>query len=107
MRFISLLPVTLFLLVSFAEASAPFEEANIHYQKALKLSQQRLWKDAIPEFIKATKLAPKEGLLHANLGVALSQTGMHKEALYSSTKHCNWDMTHPGFVTTVEFLLHI
>lgn len=86
MRFISLLLVTLFLLVSFVEASAPFEEANIHYQKALKLSQQRLWKDAIPEFIKATKLAPKEGLLYANLGVALSQTGMHKEALFSFDK---------------------
>ena len=86
MRFISLLSLTLFLLTPFAEASAPSIEANLHYQKALKLSQQRLWKDAIPEFIKATELAPKEGLLHANLGVALSQTGMHKEALFSFDK---------------------
>jgi tetratricopeptide (TPR) repeat protein len=83
MRFISLSLLTLFLLVSFAEASSLSQEAQLHYNKALKLSQQGLWKDAIPEFIKATKLSPKEGLLHANLGVALSQTAMYKEALFS------------------------
>jgi tetratricopeptide (TPR) repeat protein len=86
MRFISLVSLTLFLLAPFSEASDPSIEANLHYQKALKLSQQRFWKDAIPEFIKAAKLAPKEGLLYANLGVALSQTGMHKEALFSFDK---------------------
>ena len=66
------------------EASS--QEAEVHYQRAIKLSQQKLWKDAVPEFIKATKLSPKKGLIHANLGVALSQTGMFKEALFSFEK---------------------
>lgn len=86
MRFSALLTLTFFLTASFAEASNPSQEADIHYQKAIKLSQQRLWKDAVPEFIKAARLSPKEGLVHANLGVALSQTGMPKEALFSFGK---------------------
>ena len=105
MRFISFLSLTLFLLASFAEASAPSIEANLHYQKALKLSQQRLWKDAIPEFIEATKLTPKEGLLHANLGVALSQTGMYKEALFSFEKalHLGYDSSGLRYNRGVSF----
>ena len=86
MRFITFLTSIFFLFVSFSEASNTSREAELHYQKAVKLSQQRLWKDAVPEFIKAAKLLPKEGLVHANLGVALSQTGMYKEALFSFDK---------------------
>ncbi len=86
MRSISIFPLIFFLIVSFAEASNSAQEADLHYKKAVKLSQQRLWKDAVPEFIKAAKLLPNKGLVHANLGVALSQTGMFKEALFSFDK---------------------
>ena len=81
MRFCTFLSFVFFLQTSMVEASP--QEAEAHYQRAIKLSQQKLWKDAVPEFIKATKLSPNKGLIHANLGVALSQTGMFKEALFS------------------------
>jgi hypothetical protein len=83
MRFITFLTCSFFLLTFYTEASTHSKEAELHYQRAMKLSQQKLWKDAIPEFIKAAKLLPNKGLVHANLGVALSQTGMFKEALFS------------------------
>ena len=84
MRFCTFLSFVCFLQTSMVEASP--QEAEVHYQRAIKLSQQKLWKDAVPEFIKATKLSPNKGLIHANLGVALSQTGMFKEALFSFEK---------------------
>ena len=84
MRFCTFLSFVFFLQTSMVEASP--KEAEVHYQRAIKLSQQKLWKDAVPEFIKATKLSPNKGLIHANLGVALSQTGMFKEALFSFEK---------------------
>ncbi|MZH15158.1 MAG: hypothetical protein F3742_10355 [Nitrospinae bacterium] len=84
MRFFTLLSFVFFLQTSMVAASP--EEADLHYQKAIKLSQQKLWKDAVPEFLKAAKLSPNKGLIHANLGVALSQTGMFKEALFSFEK---------------------
>ena len=84
MRFCTFLSFVFFLQTSMVEASP--QEAEVHYQRAIKLSQQKLWKDAVPEFIKATKLSPNKGLIHANLGVALSQTGMFKEALFSFEK---------------------
>ena len=83
MRFITFLTCSFFLLTFYTEAFTHTNEAELHYQRAMKLSQQNLWKDAIPEFIKATKILPNKGLIHANLGVALSQTGMFKEALFS------------------------
>ncbi len=83
MRFIIFLSCSFFLLTFDTEASTLSKEAELHYQRAMKLSQQKLWKDAIPEFIKATKILPNKGLIHANLGVALSQTGMFKKALFS------------------------
>lgn len=86
MHFITSLLLTLFLFTAFAEASNSNQEADLHYQRAVKLSQQKLWKDAIQEFMKAAKLRPNKGLVHANLGVALSQTGMFKEALFSFDK---------------------
>ena len=86
MRFITILTCSFFLLIVYVEASTHGKEAELHYQRAVKLSQQKLWKDAIPEFIKAAKLLPNKGLIHANLGVALSQTGMLKEALFSFDK---------------------
>ena len=86
MRFITILTCSFFLLTFYVEASTHSKEAELHYQRAVKLSQQKLWKDAIPEFIEATKLLPNKGLIHANLGVALSQAGMFKEALFSFDK---------------------
>ncbi|MEK9629150.1 MAG: carboxypeptidase regulatory-like domain-containing protein [Nitrospinota bacterium] len=86
MRFITLITLAFSLITATAIASNNNEKADRHYLRAVKLSQQKLWKDAIPEFIKAAELAPKKGLFHANLGVALSQTGMFKEALFSFDK---------------------
>ena len=83
MRFITFLTFSFLLLTFHTEAFTHSKEAELYYQRAMKLSQQKLWKDAIPEFIKAAKLLPNKGLVHANLGVALSQTGMFKEALFS------------------------
>ncbi len=73
--------VLLFTCTSAYGASE--KEAKTHYQKALKLSQKKDWDSAVVEFIKATNLAPQDSLIHANLGVAFSQTGKHKEALLS------------------------
>ena len=74
MRFIIFLICSFLLLTFYTEASTHSKEAELHYQRAMKLSQQKLWKDAIPEFIKASKLLPNKGMLHANLGVELSLT---------------------------------
>jgi len=86
MQSIALPFLVIFLFTSSANASNQSLKGEFHYQRALKLSQQKLWKDAIPDFIKATKLLPKKGLVHANLGVALSQIRMFKEALFSFDK---------------------
>ena len=86
MRFITILTCSFFFLTFYVEASTHSKKAELHYQRAVKLSEQKLWKDAIPEFIKAAKILPNKGLIHANLGVALSQTGMFKEALFSFDK---------------------
>ena len=103
MKSIKSISLIFFLFVSFAEASSVSQKANLHYQKAVKLSQQKLWKDAIPEFIKAAKLLPKKGLVHANLGVALSHTGMFKEALLSFDKALN--LGYDSSAITGVFLL--
>ncbi|GIS85038.1 MAG: hypothetical protein CM1200mP16_13380 [Nitrospina sp.] len=96
MQLITSLSLIFLLFVSFTEASSVSHKANLHYQKAVKLSQQKLWEDAVPEFIKAAKLLPKEGLVHANLGVALSHTGMFKEALFSFDKALKLGYDSPG-----------
>lgn len=84
MRFFTFLSFVLIFQTSMVDAFQ--KETELHYQRAIKLSQQKLWKEAIPEFIKAAKLSPKKGLVHANLGVALSHTGMFMEALFSFEK---------------------
>ena len=66
--------------------AATNNEAKALYQNALKLSQQKKWDEAVAEFGKASELSPEDSLIHANLGVAFSQTGMHKEALLSFEK---------------------
>ena len=96
MQLITSFSLIFLLFVSFTEASSVSHKANLHYQKAVKLSQQKLWEDAVPEFIKAVKLLPKEGLVHANLGVALSHTGMFKEALFSFDKALKLGYDSPG-----------
>ena len=62
------------------------KEAKAHYQEAMKLSQKKEWDNAVAEFMKAAELAPQDSLIQANLGVAFSQTGMHKKALLSFEK---------------------
>ncbi len=72
------------------------DDAKSHYQEAMKLSRQQKWNDAIATFTKAAELAPQDGLIQANLGVAFSQTGMHKEALLSFEKALRLGYDSPG-----------
>ncbi len=76
-----------FCLILFFGCPAVFgasdKEAKAHYQEAMKLSQKKEWNNAVAEFTKAAELAPQDSLIQANLGVAFSQTGRHKEALLS------------------------
>ncbi len=90
--------IFIFLTLFFAhQASAtPNKEAKTHYQKALKLSQQKVWDQAIAEFKEAAKLAPEDSLIQANLGVAFSQTGSYKEALLSFEKALRMGYDSPG-----------
>ena len=76
--------------------SASNKDAKAHYQKALKLSQQRLWDQAVTEFMKAVELSPQDSLIHANLGVAFSKTGKHKQALLSFEKSLRLGYDSPG-----------
>lgn len=87
--------LTLFLACPVAFA-ATNKEAKALYEKALKLSQQKKWGDAVAEFTKAAELAPKDSLIQANLGVAFSQTGMHKQALLSFEKALRLGYDTPG-----------
>ena len=87
------LTLLLLCLTSFAATS---KEAKTHYQKALKLSQQRVWDQAVTEFMKAAELAPQDSLIYANLGVAFSQSGMHKEALLAFEKALRLGYDSPG-----------
>jgi len=68
-------------LLTVSSASAEPMDAQAHYQKGIRFSQAKNWRDAAVEFQKAIDLQPKYALAHANLGVALSQTGKHKDAL--------------------------
>jgi len=72
------------------------KEAKAHYQNAVKLSQKKQWDNAVAEFLKAAELAPQDSLIQANLGVAFSQTGMHKEALLSFEKALRLGYDSPG-----------
>ena len=72
------------------------KKAKAHYQNAVKLSQKKQWDNAVAEFLKATELAPQDSLIQANLGVAFSQTGMHKEALLSFEKALRLGYDSPG-----------
>ena len=87
------LTLSLLCPTSFASTN---NEAKAHYQKALKLSQQRVWDQAVAEFMKAAELAPQDSIIHANLGVAFSHTGMHKEALLSFEKALRLGYDSPG-----------
>ncbi len=94
---LSFMVVGLILLLSSPAVFAdPNKEADALYQKALKLSQQKKWDQAVTEFGKASELAPKDSLIHANLGVAFSRTGMHKEALLSFEKALRLGYDSPG-----------
>jgi tetratricopeptide (TPR) repeat protein len=84
------------LLLYFESFAFSNNEAKTHYQKALKLSQERVWDQAVTEFMKAAELAPQDRLIHANLGVAFSQTGKHKEALLSFEKALRLGYDSPG-----------
>ena len=88
----------LFCLILFfgCPVVASDKEAKAHYQNAVKLSQKKQWDNAVVEFLKAAELAPQDSLIQANLGVAFSQTGMHKEALLSFEKALRLGYDSPG-----------
>lgn len=63
-------------------SSPSWIEADIdHFQKAINLSKLEKWQEAIPEYQLALKAEPANTLAWANLGVAHSLSGEHKEAL--------------------------
>ena len=85
------------LLLTFTSPFAnTINEAKNHYQKALKLSQKKLWDQAVTEFRKAAELTPENSLIQANLGVALSHNEMHKDALLSFEKALRLGYDSPG-----------
>ena len=84
------------LFVCPTSFAASNKGAKAHYQKALKLSQQRVWDQAVTEFMKAAELAPQDSLIHANLGVAFSKTRKHKQALLSFEKALRLGYDSPG-----------
>ena len=88
--------IFLHLLFPLQASAAPNKEAKSHYQKALKLSQKKVWDQAVEEFKAAAKLAPEDSLIQANLGVAYSQTGSYKEALLSFEKALRLGYDSPG-----------
>ena len=68
-------------LLTSPAVSAGTMDAQAHYEKGMRLSQNKDWQDAAVEFQQSIELHPKNALAHANLGVALSQIGKHKDAL--------------------------
>ena len=73
----------LFIIILFSAIPPVWveTEASDHYRNGLAFSQKKNWPEAEKEFSKAISLEPRHALAHANLGVALSQAGKHKEAL--------------------------
>ncbi len=72
------------LLLSLGWGNAVLaKEDTPHWNKAQDLSRLGKWDQAVVEFQKALETDPKNGLIQANLGVALSRLSRHKEALLS------------------------
>ncbi len=70
----------LFPRISLASATT---ESQSHYKEGVRFSLAKKWPDAAQAFQKAVMADPDYALAYANLGVALSQMGQHKEALLS------------------------
>ena len=70
----------LFLLFLPSQVIASLS-ADDYYQKGLRSSHSKDWDTAAERFLQTIRLQPEHKLAHANLGVALSQKGMHKDAL--------------------------
>ena len=84
------------LLICTTSFASSINKAKNYYQKALKLSQKKLWDQAVTEFRKAAELSPQDSLIHANLGVAFSHNKMHKEALLSFEEALRLGYDSPG-----------
>lgn len=89
-----LLPVfrRLTLLIALFFCLGLMAAAQVHsaplppFEKAMQLSKQGLWEDAIPLFQQAVEEDPTQKLAQANLGVALSQLNRHQEAMLAYDK---------------------
>ena len=73
-----------FAISTTALSIAGTSEEALH--KAKVLSQQGDWDGAILEFEKALQGEPKNSVVQANMGVALSRVNRHKEALFAFQK---------------------
>lgn len=72
-------------LIGFANLAGSTENSP-HLNKALDYSRLGKWNLAVTEFQKVLEGDPENGLIRANLGVALSRLNRHKEALLSFEK---------------------
>jgi len=77
---------TLLIFLVGLAGTAGSAENSPHWNKARDLSRVGKWDLAIVEFEKALEGDPDNGLIQANLGVALSRLNRHKEALLSFDK---------------------
>lgn len=76
----------LLLSLGFMTPLAAFSSPLTSFEKAMQLSKQGLWEDAIPVFQQALEEDPTNKLAQANLGVAFSQLNRHQDAMLAYDK---------------------
>ncbi|MBI4384268.1 MAG: tetratricopeptide repeat protein [Nitrospinae bacterium] len=81
------------LVLFFSSPSWAGPLDNDPLKKALFLSEQEKWAEAVPEFQRAANQDPKNAMTWANLGVALSRVDQHKDALlaYETAANLGYD----------------
>ncbi len=84
-----ILLIAVFLILNPGHAPVVFSAPASPLEKAMLLSKQGFWEDAIPHFQKAIEDDPANTLAQANLGVALSQMNRHQEAMMAYDRAMN------------------
>ena len=101
-----------FLLCLAAAVLTPFPAAASEglnsieqYKKGVRLSLAKRWDEAAEAFKLSVQADPDHALAFANLGVALSQMGLHKEALLSFEEalHKGYDDPHLRYNRGISF----